>query len=99
MAAGFGMRSWLSMVIGIGACLLAANVSAADLRASAEAFDNGASRLEVVVDELFLLRRRCQRDPDCIAPRVLPIIPDGRRSTYVSVAIPIDPRFVDRYQR
>ena len=79
------------------AAVLATNARAADLRGAVEVRDD-APRIGVVVDELFLLRRRCQRDPDCIAPRVLPIIDGGRRGTYVSVAIPVDPRFVDRYQ-
>lgn len=87
------------MALGIGACLMATNARAADLRDTGDVRDNGTARVEVVVDELFLLRRRCERDPDCIAPRVLPILEGGRRGTYVSVAIPVDPRFMDRYQR
>lgn len=79
------------------ACGLATGTHAADLRDAVEVRDD--ARVAVVVDELFLSRRRCQRDPDCIAPRVLPILDGGRRGTYVSVAIPVDPRFVDRYQR
>lgn len=93
------MGSRFGMALGLGTCLLATTGSAADLRESVVATGNGVPRIEVTVDELFLLRQRCQRDPDCIAPRVLPILEGARRSTYVSVAIPIDPRFIDRYQR
>lgn len=87
----------LGAALAFVAVVLTTNARAADLRGAVEVHDD-APRVGVVVDELFLLRRRCQRDPDCIAPRVLPIIDGGRRGTYVSVAIPIDPRFVDRYQ-
>lgn len=57
----------------------------------------GPDRTVVTVDEIFLVYGRCSRDPDCIAPRVLPILADGQRANYVKVSIPVDPRFADRY--
>lgn len=89
----------IGMALSIGGCVLAASARAGDTLDSALARDDRVARVEVVVDENFLQRRRCQRDPDCIAPRVFPILEGGRRGTYVHIAIPEDHRFRDRYQR
>lgn len=55
-------------------------------------------RVSVVVDQLSLANG-CPDDPRCIAPRVLPIVGfgDARERVYESVAIPVDPRFANRY--
>jgi len=55
--------------------------------------------VRVVVDDLFLRSRFCPESPNCVAPRVLPIVGHGavRERVYTTIAIPVDPRFAHRY--
>ena len=81
----------------------ASAASAADLpyreRAAAGPIAVERPGVRVVVDDLFLRSDGYPRNPDCIAPRILPVVGHGaaRAKTYVEVTVPVDPRFAHRY--
>ncbi len=84
------------------ACSVGA-VAAADMpyreRAAAGPVAVERPGVRVVVDDLFLRSDGCPRNPDCIAPRILPVVGHGaaRAKTYVEITVPVDPRFSNRY--
>lgn len=91
------MRIMILALAGLGIAQTAVAADLRETRGERQEAEYGPNGLVVEVDDLYVRYRRCARDPDCISPRVLPILSDGRRGTYTTVTIPIDPKFADRY--
>lgn len=94
------MRLGFSLLTALALVATATQAVAADVairertRATAR-----APGVTVVVDELFLRSGGCPRNPNCIAPRILPVVGNfqARAVALTPITVPVDPRFAHQY--